>query len=50
MVNYLIAFVLCLAFTALSALTASGNVYWLIVCDINVAIWLFVAWSLGSKP
>ena len=47
--NYLVAFMLCIAFSGMSALTAVGNLYWLIVCDINVAIWLFVAWALGSK-
>lgn len=47
--NYVFAFVLCLAGSVLHALTASGSLYWLLVSDANVAIWLWVAWYLGRR-
>lgn len=47
--NYLLAFALCLAGTVIAALQNSPNLYWLITSDINVALWLFVAWALDGK-
>ena len=47
--NHVFAFVLCLAFSVMHALTASDSLYWLVVSDINVAIWLWVAWHLGRR-
>jgi len=38
--NYLAAFFLCVAFTVMTALGGGKEVYWLIVSDVNVAIWL----------
>lgn len=47
--DYIMAMVLCLAFTVMHALAASGELYWLLVSDVNVAIWLWVAWYLGRR-
>lgn len=47
--NYVAAFVLCFACTLLSALGKSTEVKWLLMSDINVALWLFVAYFLGRK-
>lgn len=43
--NYLIAMLFCVAFTVMAALAGrDDSIRWLIVSDINVAIWLTVAW------
>lgn len=47
--NYLISFTLCVAGTVFAALGHSTNTYWLGTCDINVAIFLFIAWALEGK-
>lgn len=47
--NYIFAFLLCLAGTVLTALGGSANTYWLIVSDANVAIWLTVAYLLDRR-
>lgn len=47
--NYVAAFVLCLACTLLSALGKSTEVKWLLMSDINVALWLFVAYFLDRE-
>lgn len=47
--NYLLAFILCIAFTVLAALNGSTNVRWLVISDINVAIWLLVAWFFDGR-
>lgn len=47
--NYIVAFLLCVAGTVLNVLGRGENTYWLMVSDANVAIWLFVAWFLGRR-
>ncbi len=47
--NYLLAFLLCISFTVLAALTGHTNLRWLVVSDINVAIWLWVAWLFDGR-
>jgi hypothetical protein len=47
--NYLAAFILCISFTVLSALGGETDWRWLVVSDVNVAIWLWVAWWLGKR-
>ena len=47
--HYLLAFLFCVSFTVLAALTGSKNVYWLVTSDINVAIWLWVAWLFDKR-
>lgn len=42
--NYLLSLFLCIAFTVFAALTDNHNLRWLVISDINVAIWLWVAW------
>ena len=44
--NYILAFVLCLGTTVLGLMGENGldNIKWFILSDINVAIYLFVAW------
>lgn len=42
--NYLLAGLCCFATSVLAILGDSHNVKWLLVSDLNVAIWLFVAW------
>lgn len=49
MKNYLLAFLLCIAFTVFAALTGNDNLRWLVISDINVAIWLWVAWLFDSR-
>lgn len=44
--NYFIAFALCMAGTVMAALTKSPEWHWLLVSDMNVAIWLLVAYWL----
>ena len=44
--NYMIAFTFCAAGTVMSALTKNPDWYWLLVSDVNVAIWLLVAYWL----
>jgi hypothetical protein len=44
--NYLIAFAMCMALTVMAALTKNPEWYWLLVSDMNVAIWLLVAYWL----
>lgn len=46
--NYLLAFLLCVAFTVMAALGNNPSVKWLLISDVNVAIWLFVAWLLDK--
>jgi len=47
--NYIMAFVLCVAGTIFSALGDRPDLYWLIISDSNVAIWLIVAYLLDGK-
>ena len=47
--NYLASFLLCCAFTVLAALGDNPNVRWLLISDVNVAIWLAVAWLLDWR-
>jgi hypothetical protein len=42
--NYLMAFAMCMALTVMAALTKNPEWYWLLVSDMNVAIWLLVAY------
>lgn len=48
-VNYVIAFTLCVACTVMTLLMESGSAKWLVISDINVAIWLFVAWLFHPR-
>ena len=45
--NYIAAFMMCLACTVLS--WGNGDHRYLIMSDINVAIWLLVAWLFDFK-
>lgn len=47
--NYLLAFLLCIACTVLAALNNNSNLQWLVMSDINVAIWLWIAWLLDGR-
>ena len=47
--NYVIAFTLCVACTVMTLLMESGSAKWLIISDVNVAIWLFVAWLFHPR-
>ncbi|MFA6125420.1 hypothetical protein [Sphingomonas sp.] len=47
--NYLIAWCLCIAGTVLTALGKGDDVKWLMVSDVNVTVWLFVAWAMDKK-
>lgn len=47
--NYLIAFALCIAGTVLTALSGDPDWHWLLVSDVNVAIWLLVAYWLDPN-
>jgi hypothetical protein len=42
--NYLLYFFFCVSFTVFAALTGHDSLRWLVISDINVAIWLWVAW------
>ena len=44
--NYWLAFACCCATTLLALMGKHGtqNMYWYLMSDLNVAIWLFVAW------
>ena len=44
--SFLLAFLLCVACTVMTAMGGVEDWYWLVVSDINVAIWLFVAYKL----
>jgi hypothetical protein len=45
--NYFAAFLLCLSFTVLNALGGDSHIRWLLISDVNVAIWLWVAWAIN---
>jgi len=45
---FVAAFLLCCSMTVLSALGQNPNWHWLATSDINVGIWLFVAWLFGG--
>lgn len=47
--NYLLSFAICVSLTVLSALGDSLNTRYLVMSDINVAIFLLVAWGLDKK-
>ncbi len=47
--NYLVSFAGCVVLTVLSALGDSPHTKCLIVSDVNVAIWLWVAWVADTK-
>jgi hypothetical protein len=42
--NYIIAFALCIGCTISAALSQNANLHWLIISDVNVALWLAVAY------
>ena len=46
--NYLLAFLMCVSLTVMAALGDAKHLRYLIISDINVAIWLLVAWFLGK--
>jgi len=43
--NYFFALAICFAMSGLSA--NEDNARWLLICDINVALYLALAWFLG---
>lgn len=43
--NYFFALMICFAMTGLSA--NDENARWLLICDLNVALYLALAWFLG---
>ena len=47
--NYMLSFCFCLANTVLATLGGSTNWKWLIISDVNVAIWLLVAYWLDPN-
>ena len=49
--NYCLAFLGCLATTVLSLMGKGNweNLHWFILSDINVAIWLTVAWLFDER-
>jgi len=47
--NYLISFAICVSATVFSALGASQEVKYLIMSDMNVAVFLLIAWGLDKK-
>lgn len=47
--NYLISMILCMACTLMALLGNSPDVKWLLISDMNVAIWLFVAWFFDYR-
>ncbi|MFZ5775087.1 MAG: hypothetical protein ACOY3Z_06350 [Thermodesulfobacteriota bacterium] len=47
--NYLVSFAGCVALTVFSALGDSPHTKDLIMSDVNVAIWLWVAWVADKK-
>lgn len=46
--NYVVSFAMCLALTAIKTIRGDPDLYWLIVSDINVGVFLYIAWSLGQ--
>ena len=47
--NYLLSFAICLALTVMAALGDKGNVRWLLISDVNVALFLFMAWIFDRR-
>lgn len=47
--NYLMAFLFCIAGTLFHLLGSGDKAYWLMVSDANVALWLFVAWAMDKN-
>lgn len=47
--NYLISMAVCVAATVFSALGGSLEVKYLILSDVNVAVFLLIAWGLDKK-
>lgn len=45
--NYFFALMICFAMTGLSA--NEENARWLLICDINVALYLALAWFLDHR-
>ncbi len=51
MKNYAVSMLLCVSVTLLSLMGENGldNIKWFILSDINVAIFLFIAWFFDYK-
>ena len=49
--NYWLAFFACIAVTVMSLMGKDGveNIKWFILSDINVAIFLFIAWMFDDE-
>ena len=47
--NYFVSFLICVAATVMTYLSGSQDWHWLLVSDLNVAIFLFVAWFLDLR-
>ena len=47
--NYWLAFIGCLSCTALSLLDGDANIKFILISDLNVALWLLVAWMFDHK-
>lgn len=44
--NYFTSYCICLALTVFHVLTKDPDVYWLALSDVNVGIFLLLAWIL----
>lgn len=47
--NYFISFLVCIACTAMAALGQHSEWYWLVVSDVNVAVFLYIAYQLEKR-
>ena len=47
--NYYLSFICCITCSILALLGDSYNIKFLILSDINVGLWLFVAWLFDDK-
>jgi hypothetical protein len=48
--NYWLAMICCLATSVMTLMVSDGaNWEWLVKGDINVALWLFLAWLFDDK-
>ena len=49
--NYWVAFFMCLSTTVLALMVKDGldNIKWFILSDLNVAIFLYIAWLFDNK-
>ena len=46
--NYYVAYIMCIACTLMTLSSNSADIGFLIKSDLNVALWLFVAWLFDN--